>query len=161
EARDLSRQLAFAPALISSGVDLLFIHVRSGELDRAEALLDEVSRSVLSAKGWHGWLWELRLFQVLAGLAFAKVDVRVGVEGANKGILHSHRRHRLKYEALGLTTRARARTKLGELPAAIEDAASAVSHARRLGDPSILIDALSIHLQIDGNDALLNEARAS
>src|SRR5262249_45833415 len=144
EARDLSRQLAFAPALISSGIDLLFIHVRSGELNRAEDILDEVSRSVLSARGWHGWLWELRLFQVLAELAFAKGDWRAAVESANKGILHSHKRHRLKYEALGLATRARARTKLGELPAAIEDAASAVNLARRLADPSVLIDALAV-----------------
>ena|SRR5215831_9087726 len=80
---------------------------------------------------------------------------------ANKGILYSNKRHRLKYEALGLATRARARTKLGELPAAIEDAASAVNLARRLADPSVLINALAVHLQIDGNDALLNEARGS
>ena len=50
---------------------------------------------------------------------------------------------------------------MGDIPSAIEDADSAVQVARRLDDPPVLIDALALHLDIEGNDALLGEARSS
>jgi tetratricopeptide (TPR) repeat protein len=158
EARDLARQVSFPPSLISAGVDLLFVHTRSGDIGRAEALLEEVGKAVRSAGGWHGWLWQLRLFQVLAEIAYARGDWKTAVEEATKGITASHARTRVKYEALSRTTRARARAKLDDRRGAIEDVQAAVVLARRLSDPAVLIDALSAHLEIDGSDALRSEA---
>jgi tetratricopeptide (TPR) repeat protein len=158
EARELARQVAFAPAVISAGVDLLFIYLRRGEIGRAEGLIDEVSRAAGAAGGWHGWLWALRLLQVRAELALARGDYTAAAETAHKCVIESRSRHRLKYEALASITHGRALFKLGETSSAIEDAARSVTLARRLGDPPILIEALSALLQIDGNDALLAEA---
>jgi tetratricopeptide (TPR) repeat protein len=160
EARDLARQVAFTPSLISAGMDLLFIHTRSGDLGRADALLDEVGSAVRSAGGWHGWLWQLRLFQVLAELAYARGDWKTADEEATRGIAASHSRKRVKYETLGRITRARARAKLGDVTRAIEDIQAAAVLARRLNDPAVLIEALSAHLEIDGSDALHSEAAA-
>jgi ATP/maltotriose-dependent transcriptional regulator MalT len=160
EARDLARQVAFTPSVISAGMDLLFIHTRSGDLGRADALLEEVGNAVRSAGGWHGWLWQLRLFQVLAELAYARGDWKTAVEEATKGITASHARQRVKYETLGGITRARARAKLGDMIGAIEDTQAAAVLARRLKDPAVLIEALSAHLEIDGSDALHSEAAA-
>lgn len=64
----------------------------------------------------------------------------------------------MKYEALGLATRARARQQLGVRLAA-DDARAAVQVARRLGDPAVLLDCLAVLLNIDGNDGVLDEAR--
>jgi tetratricopeptide (TPR) repeat protein len=159
EARDLARQVAFAPPIISAGVDLLFIHTRSGDIGRAEALLEEVGKGVRSTGGWHGWLWQLRLFQLLAELAYARGDWKTAVEEATKCITASHARARVKYEALSRTTRARARAKLGDREGAIEDIQGALVLARKLTDPPVLIEALSAHLEIEGSDALRAEAR--
>ena len=161
EARDLSRQVAFPPALISTGIDLLFIYTRGGELGRAEGILDEVGQAVRSAGGWHGWLWRIRLNQVVAEMALAREDWRGAEENASTGISQSRARHRVKYEALGLITRARARMKTGDIASAVQDASSAVEIARRLGDPSVLLEALTAHLDVEGNDVLLGEARSS
>jgi tetratricopeptide (TPR) repeat protein/predicted Ser/Thr protein kinase len=158
EARDLARQVAFAPPVVSAGVDLLFIHTRSGDIGRAEALLEEVGKAVRSTGGWHGWLWQLRLFQLLAELAYARGDWKTAVEEATKGITASHARARVKYEALSRTTRARARAKLGDRNGALEDVQAALVLARKLTDPPVLIEALSAHLEIDGSDALRAEA---
>jgi hypothetical protein len=98
---------------------------------------------------------------VLAELAFARGDWRSAEENANTGIAQSRARHRVKYEALGLITRARTRRQSGDIPAAVQDAASAVEIARRLGDPAVLIAALAAHLNVEGNDMLRAEARSS
>ena len=41
----------------------------------------------------------------------------------------------------------------------MKDARSAVSAARRLADPPVLLDCLIVLLQVEGSDALLEEAR--
>jgi tetratricopeptide (TPR) repeat protein len=159
EARDLAGRLNFMPPFVSAGIDLLLIYARSHQPGRAEPLLDEVARAVVNASGWHGWLWRLRLWQARAELAFSKGDWHKALEAAEHSIEESHARHRIKYEALGLGTRARARSKLGQMPGAIEDAARAVAIARKLGDPALLVDMLALYLALEGNDPLATEAR--
>ena len=70
----------------------------------------------------------------------------------------SRSRHRPKYEALGLVTRARAARRLGAR-SAVKDARAAVDVSRRLADPPVLLDCLIVLLEIEGTDALLDEAR--
>jgi tetratricopeptide (TPR) repeat protein len=159
EARDLARQVNFVPAVVSAGIDLLLIYARSHEPGRAEGLMEDVARSVVNASGWHGWLWRLRLWQARAEIAYAENDWNKAVEAANQSVEESHARHRVKYEALGLATRARARRELAQTPLAIEDANRAVIIARNLGDPAVLIDTLALQLTLDGNDALASEAK--
>jgi hypothetical protein len=95
---------------------------------------------VRSAQGWHAWLWQIRLVQVLAELASARQDWSGTMEHATKGILQSHARYRKKYEILGLVTRARARMKLNERDAAVEDSGAALNLARQLRDPVVLVE---------------------
>jgi tetratricopeptide (TPR) repeat protein len=159
EARDLARQVNFVPPVVSAGIDLLVIYARSHEPGRAEELLDEVARSVVNGSGFHGWLWRLRLWQARAEIAYAEGDWNKAVEAANHSIEEGHLRHRVKYEALGLATRARARLQLAQTPLAIEDVSRAVTLARNLGDPAVLIDTLALQLILDGNDALASEAK--
>ena len=159
EAQDLARRVNFVPPVVSAGIDLLLIYARSHEPGRAEELLDGVARSVVNASGFHGWNWRLRLWQARAEIAYAEGDWNKAVEAANHSVEESQARHRVKYEALGLATRARARGELAQMPLAIEDASRAVTLARNLGDPAVLIDALALQLTLDGNDALASEAK--
>ena len=161
EARELARRVSFPPPLVSSSIDLLFVFARTHNPGRADAIVDDVAASVAAASGWHGWLWRLRMSEARAELALARGQWNDAITMASECIDDSRARARRKYEILGLTTRARARHALDQISEAREDASGAVSQARTLGDPVVLLSALNALLAIDGTDALAEEARAS
>jgi tetratricopeptide (TPR) repeat protein len=156
EARELAHRVAFQPPLVSAGIDLLLICARSHEPGRAEPLLVEVERAVQQASGWHAWKWRMRLSQARAELASEKSDWMDAIEFASSVIEQSASRSRLKYQALGLAARARARGQLG-MRRAVADAWAAVNVARRLSDPAVLLESLSVLLEQDGNSELFAE----
>jgi hypothetical protein len=96
-----------------------------------------------------------------AELALARGEWNEAITMASACIDDSRARSRPKYEILGLITRARARRALDQIPEARDDASRAVTLARTLGDPVVLLSALNALLTIDGTDALAEEARAS
>lgn len=158
EARELAHRVAFEPPLVSAGIDLLTIFARQQEPGRAEALLDETIQAVQKAGGWHAWKWSMRVYQARAELACARGAWDEAVQAATHVIDQSRSRHRPKYEALGLLTRARAASRLGAR-SAVNDARAAVDAGRRLADPAVLLDCLIVLLDIDGTDERLAEAR--
>jgi tetratricopeptide (TPR) repeat protein len=158
EARELAHRVAFEPPLVSAGIDLLIICARQHDPGRADALLDETAQAVRKASGWHAWKWTMRLSQARAELALARGAWGEAVQAATAVIDQSRSRHRPKYEALGLVTRSRAARRLGAR-SAVEDARAAVDAGRRLADPAILLESLIVLLEIEGTDALLDEAR--
>jgi hypothetical protein len=160
EARELARRISFPPPFVSAGIDLLTVFARSGDPGRADAMFGDVERAVVAASGWHGWLWRLRLSQARAELAAAREDWTGAIAAATEGIRDSEARSRPKYVALGLMTRAHARKRAGDMPQAITDANRSVDIARTLGDPAVLLKALNVSIDLDGNDALTREARA-
>ena len=158
EARELAHRVAFEPPLVSAGIDLLMIFARQQDPGRAEALLDETAQAVQKASGWHAWKWDMRLSQARAELAVAREAWGEAVEAATHVIDQSRSRHRPKYEALALITRARAARRLGARSAP-EDARAAVDVGRRLADPAVLLDCLIVLLELEGTDDLLEETR--
>jgi tetratricopeptide (TPR) repeat protein len=158
EAREIAHRVAFEPPLVSAAIDLLLIFARSQDPGRAEALFEDTARAVQHSKGWHAWKWNMRLWQARAELAVARGAWHDAVDAATHVIDQSRPRQRLNYEALALATRARASARLGSRRAA-DDARAATQVARTLADPAVLLDCLAVLLQIDGNDALLTEAR--
>ena len=158
EARELAHRVAFEPPLVSAGIDLLMIFARQQDPGRAEALLDETAQAVQKASGWHAWKWDMRLSQARAELAVARDAWGEAVEAATHVIDQSRSRHRPKYEALALITRARAARRLGARSAP-EDARAAVDVGRRLADPAVLLDCLIVLLELEGTDDLLEETR--
>ena len=158
EARDLGHRAAFDPPIISAGIDLLMIHARQGEPGRADALLKDITRAVQSATGWHAWKWNMRLSQAEAELALASANYDEALRASTRAIALSRARHRPKYHALGLIARARAAHRLG-MNSAQTDAREAVSIARRLADPAVLLEALTMLLDVDGTEDVVEEAR--
>lgn len=159
DARELAHRVAFEPALVSAGIDLLMICARQHDPGRAQTLLlEETAQAVQKASGWHAWKWNMRLSQAQAELALARSAWEEAVQAATYVIDESRSRHRPKYEALGLVTRARAARRL-HARSAIKDARAAVEAARRLGDPAVLLDCLIVLLELEGTDALLDETR--
>jgi tetratricopeptide (TPR) repeat protein/predicted Ser/Thr protein kinase len=159
EARELARSLNFMPTIVSSGIDLLFVHLRRMDLARAQALLPEVEGQVAGTPGWHEWLWQGRLKQVRAELALAGGDARAAFEHAQGAIEYWRGNGRIKYEALGLVTAARALRALDRTREAIAHARDALAVARRSADPALVLWTLNALLALDGDDALAGEAR--
>jgi tetratricopeptide (TPR) repeat protein len=161
EARELSRSIAFFPSLVSSNIDALLMLARCHEPGRAEQLLRDTARDAAETGGWHQWLWQMRLAEARAELALARGAYADAIAEAEQAIERSRARKRPKYEALGLTTRARALHGLGRTRAAIDDARSSVAVADRLGDPALLLTTLDTMLEIDGSDDLAALARVT
>jgi tetratricopeptide (TPR) repeat protein len=159
EARELARRISFPPPFVSAGIDLLTVFARSHDPGRADSMLDDVSKAVVAASGWHGWLWRLRLSQARAELALERGEWQPAIEAATEGIADSEARSRPKYVALGLLTRAAARKALDDVPRATADASRSVEIARGLSDPALLLRALNVRIGLDGTDALAQEAR--
>jgi tetratricopeptide (TPR) repeat protein len=159
EARELARSLNFMPTIVSSGIDLLFVHLRRMDLARAQALLPEVEGQVAGTPGWHEWLWKGRLKQVRAELALAGGNASAAFEHAQGAIEYWRGNGRIKYEALGHVTAARALRALGRTREAIAHARDALAVARPSADPALVLWTLNALLALDGDDALADEAR--
>jgi tetratricopeptide (TPR) repeat protein len=161
EARDLARSLNFAPPAVSAGIDLLLNFARRQDVGRAEALMEEVAGSVSKASGWHGWLWSLRLAEARAEIALARGNWQEALAWSADAIERSRARERVKYEVIGLTTRAQALRALGQTRTAIAELKVAVAKARPVGDPALFLRPATGLLSLDGDDLLAAEAGAA
>jgi tetratricopeptide (TPR) repeat protein len=160
EACELARSVNFMPTLVSSSIDLLFNYIRRQEVGRAEKIVSEVAETVEQAAGTHGWLWRLRLAEARAELALARGDWEETLQLVENAIAHSQPRGRVKYQAFGLETRAKALHALGRTHEAIADLKKAVDMIRAIGDPAIFLRVATSLLAIEGDDALLAETQA-
>jgi tetratricopeptide (TPR) repeat protein len=161
EARELSRSVNWPNATVSAGIDLLLNFARRHEPSRAEGLVGELVEAAAGGQGYHRWLWQLRLCQARAEIALARDDWEEAVHRAEEAIAQSRLRGRVKYEVAGLVTRAQALAALGRKHEAIGSLQHAVALTRPIGDPALFLRAVTALLTLDGNDALLAEARGT
>ncbi len=161
EAREISRSVNWPHATASAGIDLLMIYAHRQELGRAEVLLTEVAETVAVAQGAHGWNWALRLAETRAEIALARGEWGAALSFADDAIAQSLLRGRVKYQVAGLVTRAKALTSLGRKHEAIACLRNAIKLARPIGDPAMILRAEVALLTLEGDDALLVEARTT
>jgi tetratricopeptide (TPR) repeat protein len=159
EARDLARSSNFQPPAVSAGIDLLLTYARQGEAGRADSLIDEVASVAEQTSGFHGWLWRIRLAEARAELALARSVPEDAIHWAGEAIAQSRERGRVKYQVLGLTTRAQALIDLQRTKDAIADLRAAVALARPTADLALFLRAATGLIAIDGDDALADEAQ--
>jgi class 3 adenylate cyclase/DNA-binding SARP family transcriptional activator/tRNA A-37 threonylcarbamoyl transferase component Bud32 len=160
EAREMARSVGFPPPLVSASIDLLLNLARRGEVARAEQLAGEVAGAVQKAVAWHGWLWRLRFSQAQAEIALARGAAEQAIVLAGEAFERS-RRTRAKYQVLALVTRAQALGKLGRTREAVGDLRLAVQLARPQADPALFLRSVAALLELDGDDQLVAEARAT
>ena len=92
-------------------------------------------------------------------MALACGDTSTAFDCAQGAIDYWRGNGRIKYEALGQITAARALRALGRTHEAITHARDALAVARPSSDPALLLWALNVLLALDGDDALAREAR--
>jgi DNA-binding SARP family transcriptional activator/tetratricopeptide (TPR) repeat protein len=160
EARELARSLNFAPPVISAGLDLMVNFARRHDVSRAELLIDEIDEIAHNTTGWHGWLWTIRLAEARAEIALTRRDFAEALKWSRAAIDESRRRGRVKYEVVGLGTRAAALHGLGQTRDAIRELHTAVQLARQFGDPAQFLRVASGLLSLAGDDPLATEASA-
>ena len=160
EAREIAYEAAFVPSQASAGIDLLMSFARQGNPGRAEPLLREVAEAVVNARGWHEWMFRLRLEQACAELALAREDWSTVITRATSAIKQSRAVGRGKYEAAALAARAQALQACGKTREATLDASAAWEKARQVGDPALQVRVLAPLLQIIGDDTLVHQLRA-
>jgi hypothetical protein len=102
--------------------------------------------------------WKMRLCQARAELALAKGEWDTAITFASDVMEQSTCCQRPKYQALALIVRARARLELG-VRKLVDDARASVEMARRLSEPVLLAECLSVRLSEEGTDELLAESQ--
>jgi len=157
EAREMAYQAAFVPSQASAGIDLLMSFARQGNPGRAESLLREVEDAVVHARGWHEWMFRMRLEQAQAELALARGDWSTAIRRATSAITQSKAVGRGKYEAAGLAVRAQALEACGKTREAMLDANAAWKKAQKVGDPALQVRVLAPLLPIIGDDKRRDE----
>jgi hypothetical protein len=91
-------------------------------------------------------------------IALARGDLEGALRSSTLAIDQSRVRGRVKYQVLGLASRAQALRELGRTREAIVDLRAAVALARRVGDPALFVRVPAGLLAVDGDDALAAEA---
>ncbi|MGI8913844.1 MAG: hypothetical protein ACR2JY_08680 [Chloroflexota bacterium] len=160
EAYDLARSANWPPSAVSAGIDLLFVFARCREAGRYDGFVDQVAELAAATADWHGWLWRHRLAEARAEMALVCAAWDEARRWASAVIEQSRASGRVKYQVLGLVTRAQALSGLGRTKEALADLQSAVALARPVGDPSLLLRAASPLLALEGDDTLATFARA-
>jgi tetratricopeptide (TPR) repeat protein len=159
EAREIAYEAAFVPSQASAGIDLLMLFAREGNPGRAETLLPEVEDAVVHARGWHEWMFRMRLEQAQAELALARGDWSTAITRATSAVKQSQAVGRGKYESAALAVRAQGLQACGKTREAMLDANAAWEKARKVGDPALQVRVLAPLLQIIGDDELLRQLR--
>jgi hypothetical protein len=140
-------------------MDLLLLCARRHDVGRAEGLPPHRGEDVTKTAGAHCWLLALRFAQAQAVVALARGAFDEARGFAEEGITHARLRGRVKYEVLGPPTRAQALAEQGSTTAVLSELQAAIALARPIGDPALFLRAVAALLAIEGNDALLAEAR--
>jgi tetratricopeptide (TPR) repeat protein len=161
EAQEIARSVAFTPTMVSAGIDLLLSHLHRRDVVAADKMLGGLSALVAETGhlGWHGWLFRIRFDHALAEFSLARGDAAEALVRADS-VLAQSRDLRPKYEVLARGARARALHLLGRTHDAAAEARTALSRARAMGSPSVVLRTATTLLAIEGDDTTREEVRA-
>jgi hypothetical protein len=139
----MTTKAAFPGGQVSARIDLLMLDILGGDLGRAERALPELMVAAEGTRGWHEWLWTVRLMEARAAIALAAGSREEAVRTAEEAISRGARHGRAKYVCLSRTLHGRALAALGRAEDAATSLRTAVAEGEALGHPPTLWPALS------------------
>jgi class 3 adenylate cyclase/tetratricopeptide (TPR) repeat protein len=163
QALEFATRAAFPGAQVSARIDLLFIDILEGEIGRAEATLPELLDAAEKTKGWHQWLWTVRLLEARAEAELAAGRPDEAVDTAQEAVRQTLGPGRVKYACRSRTVMGQALLALGRSQEAVDPFRLAVSDAERLGHgPSLwpALEGLATALAAAGDDGEAEAAHA-
>ena len=133
EGLELAKDSGFPPAAISARLDLLYTDLAAGDVGAAERTIPDLAVALESAKGFHQFLWSIRL-----GAARAEANRLAGrydeaISFARTALSETERFGRPKYDCLVRVPLARALVATGRPDEAVEVVGRAVVEAERIG----------------------------
>ena len=155
EAVDLGARAGFPPASVSGRIDLLVMDVMEGAIGRAEREWPDLWKRAGAIKGFHQWLWLMRLTHAKAEIELAARRLDSAAETALDAIARAERYGRRKYAAAARLTLGSTLLELGRAPEAAETLRLSLAEAEGLGHPPAMWRAageLSRALAAAGDD---------
>ncbi len=159
EVRERGMAAGCEAVVVSTSLDLAFNYARRGRVAEATSLLDPIAAGASNLGGWHRWLWELRLLQVRAEIALARHDWDAALDWSVKSIAESQRRGRGKYQVAGRVVHAQALSATGRKIEALAQLRDALSVARSIGDPALLLRAGLAFITLEADEQILAECK--
>jgi class 3 adenylate cyclase/tetratricopeptide (TPR) repeat protein len=133
EALELAKDSAFPPAAISARLDLLYADLIDGEIGHAERAIPDLAEALEEAKGFHLFLWSIRLMVARAEAALLDRHYDDAITFAHTALEEAERFGRRKYDCLVRVPLSRALLATGRAEEAADVVTRAVLEAERLG----------------------------
>ena len=133
EGLELAMESGFPPAAISARLDLLYTDLLSGDAGAAEREIPDLAEALEGAKGFHQFLWTIRLVAARSETAFQTGRYEDAISFGQTAIEEAERFGRRKYDCLVRVPLARSLVATGRPDEAAEIVTRAVVEAERLG----------------------------
>ena len=164
EGLELAKDSGFPPAEISARLDLLYADLADGNVGATERVIPELGEALEGAKGFHQYLWSIRLIVARAESARLAGRYDDATSFAHQAVTEAERFGRRKYDCLVRVPLGRALVATGRPKEALDVLARAVLLAERLGHlPSrwLTLAALGDAHAALGDDQAAADARAA
>jgi class 3 adenylate cyclase/tetratricopeptide (TPR) repeat protein len=159
----LGEEAAFPGSQVSGKIDLMLIDLLKGEIGRAEEVWPSLWEAALATKGWHQWLWTMRLRHAKADIALGAGRIEDAVVAAKEALEAAERFKRLKYIAASNVTLGTALLGAGSAEEATRQLRRALAEAQELRHPPSIWSAavaLARALEQAGDDDGAEESKA-
>jgi class 3 adenylate cyclase/tetratricopeptide (TPR) repeat protein len=133
EALELAKDSSFPPAVISARLDRLFADLMDGEVATAEREIPDLAEALEGAKGFHQFLWSIRLMTARAETALQAERHDDAIAFAQTALEDAARFGRRKYACIVRVPLGRALLESGRAEDAADVLTRAVIEAEGLG----------------------------
>jgi class 3 adenylate cyclase/tetratricopeptide (TPR) repeat protein len=164
EGLELAKNSGFPPAAISARLDLLYTDLLAGDVGAAERTIPDLAVALEGAKGFHQFLWSIRLAVARAEAARLAGRHDEAISFARTALSETERFGRRKYDCLVRVPLARSLVATGRPEEAVEVVDRAIVEAERLGHlPSrwLSLSALAEARAAVGDDEGAEDARVA
>ena len=164
EGLELAKDSGFPPAAISARLDLLYADLTAGDVGAAERTIPDLADALEGAKGFHQFLWSIRLAAARAEAARLAGRYDEAISFARNALVEAERFGRRKYDCLVRVPLARALVATGRPGDAVDVLTRAVVEAERLGHLPSRWPALSAMAEAEaalGDEEAAANARAA
>ncbi len=164
EGLELAKESGFPPAALSARLDLLNADLLAGETGAAELAIPDLAEALEGAKGFHQFLWSIRLTVARAETALQAGRHDEAISLAHDALAETERFGRRKYEAAVRVSLGRALLATGKAEQAADVLTRAVLESERLGHLPSHWPALSALADVKatlGDDAGAADARGA
>ena len=166
EAVELASSAEFPGAIASGKIDLLFSDLATGEVGRAAFAWPELWQTAVQTRGWHEWLWRVRLAEVKAEIEFAQGKAEEAAAAALAAVALAESFGRVKYALASRLVLGSALLQLKRHEEAVGPFRRALAEAEALEHPPSIIraagrlrEALAATGDDDGAEAAYRRAR--